>query len=135
MKFLIDEDLSPKVAERLRLDSGLDVFHVRERNLLGQPDPVILQRAYEEDRILVTANVKDFQRLARARELHPGIVLFLAGSLSRDEQLALMHKAITALEQELQEEGDMVNRVLEIDANGACNFYDLPLPYPPSREV
>lgn len=128
MKLLIDEDLSPKVAESLRLAGGLDAIHVRERNLLGQPDPVILQRAYDEDRILVTANVKDFQRLARARELHPGIVLFLAGSLSRDEQLALMHKAIAALEQELQEERDMVNRVLEIDANGTCNFYDLPLP-------
>ena len=68
MKFLIDEDLSPKVAERLRIESGLDVIHVRERDLLGKPDPIILQRAYEEDRILVTANVKDFQRLARARE-------------------------------------------------------------------
>jgi predicted nuclease of predicted toxin-antitoxin system len=127
MKFLIDEDLSPKVAERLRREGGLDVIHVRERALLGKPDPIILQRAYEEDRILVTANVKDFQRLARARELHPGIVLFLAGSLSRDEQLALLYKAITELEQELQEGRDMINRVLEIDDNGECNFYDLPL--------
>ena len=128
MKFLIDEDLSPKVAEKLRIEGGLDVIHVRERDLLGQPDPVILQRAYEEDRILVTANVKDFQRLARARELHPGIVLFLAGSLSRDEQLALLYKAVVELEQELLEGRDMINRVLEIDENGECNFYDLPLP-------
>ena len=128
MKFLIDEDLSPKVAERLRIEGGLDVIHVRERDLLGKPDPIILQRAYEEDRILVTANVKDFQRLARARELHPGIVLVLAGFLSRDEQLALMYKAVAELEQELLEGKDMINRVLEIDANGECNFYDLPLP-------
>lgn len=128
MKFLIDEDLSPKVAEKLRIEGRLDVIHVRERDLLGQPDPVVLQRAYEEERILVTANVKDFQRLARARELHPGIVLFLAGSLSRDEQLALLYKAVVELEQELLEGRDMINRVLEIDANGECNFYDLPLP-------
>ena len=128
MKFLIDEDLSPKVAERLRIEGGLDVIHVRERDLLGKPDPIILQRAYEEDRILVTANVKDFQRLARARELHPGIVLFLAGSLSRDEQLALLYKAVAELEQELLEGRDMINRILEIAENGECNFYDLPLP-------
>jgi hypothetical protein len=71
--------------------------------------------------------VKDFQRLARARELHPGIVLFLAGSLSRDEQLALLYKAVAELEQELLEGRDMVNRILEIDENSECNFYDLPL--------
>jgi predicted nuclease of predicted toxin-antitoxin system len=53
MKFLIDEDLSQKVAERLRIEGGLDVIHVRERDLLGKLDLIILQRAYEEDRILV----------------------------------------------------------------------------------
>jgi len=127
MKFLIDEDLSPKVAERLRVDDGLDVIHVRDRGLLGESDPVILQSAYDEDRILVTANVKDFQRLARARDLHPGIVLVLDGSLSRDEQLALMRKVVTEIAQELLEERDMVNRVLEIAINGESNFYDLPL--------
>jgi len=127
MKFLIDEDLSPKVAEGLRMDDGLDIIHVRDRGLLGESDSVILQRAYEEDRILVTANVKDFQRLARARELHPGIVLVLDGCLSRDEQLALMRKVVAEIEQELLEERDMVNRVLEIEVNGESNFYDLPL--------
>lgn len=127
MKFLIDEDLSPKAAARLRMEGGFDAIHVRDRDWLGKPDPIILQRAYEEDRILVTANVKDFQRLARVRELHPGIVLFLAGSLSRDEQLALLYKAVAELEQELLEGRDMVNRILEIDENGECNFYDLPL--------
>jgi len=76
----------------------------------------------------VTANVKDFQRLARVRELHPGIVLVLVGSLSRDEQLALMYKAVVELDQELLEGRDMINRVLEIDVSGECNFYDLPLP-------
>jgi len=127
MKFLIDEDLSPKVAEGLRMDDGLDIIHVRDRGLLGESDSVILQRAYEEDRILVTANVKDFQRLARARELHPGIVPVLDGCLSRDEQLALMRKVVAEIEQELLEERDMVNRVLEIEVNGESNFYDLPL--------
>lgn len=127
MKFLIDEDLSPKVAERLRLENGVDAIHVRDRGLLGRPDPVIMQKAYEEDRILVTANVKDFQRLARSCELHPGIVLVLDGALSRDEQLALLHKAIEELEQKLLEGRDLVNRVLEIEANGRCNFYDLSL--------
>ena len=47
MKFLIDEDLSPKVAERLRSDEGLDVVHIRDRGILGESDAVVLQRAYD----------------------------------------------------------------------------------------
>ena len=128
MKFLIDEDLSPKVAERLRIDDGLDVIYVRDRGLLGESDAVVLQKAYDEDRILVTANVRDFQRLARARELHPGIVLFLDGTLSRNEQLALMRKVVVEITQEGLEEQDMVNRVLEMETNRESTFYDLPLP-------
>lgn len=84
MKWIIDEDLSPAVARRLREEDGHDAIHVRERGLLGQPDHVILEHAFAEDRILITANVKDFQKLARAREIHPGIILVLDGQLSRD---------------------------------------------------
>jgi len=128
MKLLMDEDLSPKVAERLRVEDGLDAVHVRDRGLLSEPDRVVLERAFDEDRILVTANVGDFQRLARARELHPGIVLFLDGALSREEQLELMRSVVATLEQELEEGRDMINRVLEIEAGGDLCFYDLPLP-------
>lgn len=128
MKFLLDEDLSPKVAESLRAEDWVDAVHLRDRGLLGASDVEVLQRAFDEDRILVTANVKDFQRLARAQELHPGIVLFLYGALSRNEQLALMRKAMAEIAEELSEERGMVNRVLEIEANGEANFYDLPMP-------
>jgi predicted nuclease of predicted toxin-antitoxin system len=128
MKFLIDEDLSPKVAEWLRIEDLLDIVHVRDRGLLGEADHIVLAKAYEEDRVLVTANVKDFQRLARSRELHPGIVLILSGYLSRDEQLLLMRKIVVELSQEFREGRDMINRVLEIEATGERQFYDLPLP-------
>ena len=40
MKLFIDEDLSPKVAERLQIEKGLDVIHVRDRGLLGKPDHI-----------------------------------------------------------------------------------------------
>ena len=126
MKIFIDEDLSPKVAERIQAEKGLDVVHVRDRGLLGKPDHVILENAYKEDRILVTANARDFQRLARSTELHPGIILFLDGSLSRDEQHVLMQKVVVILGVELDEGRDMVNRVLEIEANGEHQFYELP---------
>lgn len=95
--------------------------------MLGDSDHVVLERAYLEDRILITANVKDFQRLARARELHPGIVFVLSGDLSRFEQLVLLRKILYLIQEELDAGRDMINRVMEIAANGERQFYALPL--------
>lgn len=129
MKLFIDEDLSPSIAHRLRTEDGVNAAHVRDRKLLSRRDSVVLDKAYEEDRILVTANVKDFQRLARARELHPGIKLVLDGQLTRDEQLALVRRAIRAIEDQTTQDDswDMVNRVLEISMT-ELDFYELPEP-------
>lgn len=63
---------------------------------------------------------------SRKERKERNIVLFLGGSLSRDEQLSLLYKAVAELEQELREGRDMMNRVLEIETDGECNFYDLP---------
>jgi len=41
---------------------GIDAWHVRDRGLEGTTDHELLDRAYEEDRILVTLNVGDFPR-------------------------------------------------------------------------
>ena len=38
----------------------------------------------------VTANVNDFLKLARARDVHPAIILLEDGAASRDEQLRLL---------------------------------------------
>ena len=69
MKLLIDEDLSPTVANRLRVEDGIDAVHVRDRGKLGEPDHHLLEYAYEEDRILVTCNVGDFRRLVVTRPM------------------------------------------------------------------
>jgi predicted nuclease of predicted toxin-antitoxin system len=74
VKLLLDENLSPSVALALRA-TGIDAVHVRDRSMFGATDPEVLRRAFAEDRILVTANVGDFIKLARSVELHGGIVL------------------------------------------------------------
>jgi predicted nuclease of predicted toxin-antitoxin system len=86
VKLLLDENISPKVAEILCREDGIDVCHLRDRGGLGTPDHEVLDLAFAEDRVLVTSNVADFVKLARARELHPGIVLVEEGGLRRDEQ-------------------------------------------------
>jgi predicted nuclease of predicted toxin-antitoxin system len=122
VKLLLDENISPLVAVRLR-DDGVDACGIRDRGLLEATDPEVLERAFAEDRVLVTKNVADFEKLARARELHAGIVLLEAGDLRRNEQLQVVRLAI----QHIEEAGaDMVNRVLRVTEGGSMVFEELP---------
>lgn len=79
MRVLLDEHLSPTIAQTLR-DRGLDAVAVGERpDLIGATDRVILQVATDEERSVVTNNVRDFRPLAaeflaRGR-VHGGLVL------------------------------------------------------------
>lgn len=64
MKLLLDEHLSPRIAERLRT-AGHDAVAVSERDdLRGRPDEEIWQAAVAEDRALVTGDLADFVALA-----------------------------------------------------------------------
>jgi hypothetical protein len=79
VKALLDEQLSPAIAELLR-KRGHDVQAVGERaDLAGQPDQVILETAATEDMVVITNNVKDFRPLAAERlargETHAGLIL------------------------------------------------------------
>jgi predicted nuclease of predicted toxin-antitoxin system len=109
------------VARRL-CGQGVDACHVRDRGLLGSTDAEVLERAFEEDRILVTVNVADFEKLARARDLHAGIILIEKGDLTRDEQCDLLWKVVASL----QEVPDLVNRVVRIAGNGELAVEQIP---------
>lgn len=82
----------------------------------------MLDRAYAEDRILVTANVDDFEKLAGARELHAGIVLVEDGDLLRDEQEAVLRRIVVAIEGEHAEARDMVKRIMRVSRAGQPTF-------------
>ncbi len=121
VKLLLDENLSPWAAEQLRT-GGIDAVHIRERGVLSALDHQVARLAYDEDRVLVTSNVADFERLYRATELNAGLVLITTGNLLRAEQLRLLQQIVDLL----GAEPDMINRVLEIDADGSYVFRDLP---------
>jgi predicted nuclease of predicted toxin-antitoxin system len=122
VKLILDENISPRVAKTLKTENGVDVCHIRDRGLLGATDHEVLNRAFGEDRILVTANVKDFRKLARARELHAGIIFIEDGNLCYEEQLIIVRRAITVL----RRQPDMVNRALFISINGNITFKVIP---------
>ena len=123
VKLLLDENISPKVAEILRRD-GIDACGVRDRGLLEATDPEVFSRAFAEDRVVVTINVGDFEKLASACELHAGVVLIERGGLLRDEQLEVVRHAVAAIAQR----GDMVNTMLRVTLDGTMSFEIVPPP-------
>jgi predicted nuclease of predicted toxin-antitoxin system len=125
LRLLLDEDLSPTVAQALREVDGLDAVAVRDRGKLAATDREVMELAFAESRILVTANVDDFASLAAARELHPGIVLLVEGNLLRNEQLAVTRQAVAVIEAEAAAGRDMVNRVLRMALDGIHEFEHL----------
>jgi len=121
VKLLLDENLSPVVAQVLSAE-GFDVCHIRDRSMLQASDHDVLEKAFTEDRILVTANVGDFMKLARARELHAGIVLIENAGLLRDEQIEIVRRACIAIDGQQ----DMVNRVLRIGLDDSVVVEEIP---------
>lgn len=126
MKFLIDEDISPAVARYLCEQFLMDAVAVRDRGLLGKNDRYILEYAFNEERILVTANIVDFEKFASLLEVHCGMIFFLDGDLLRKEQIELIKNAVTTIQTELNGGNDMINRVLYISYSGTKFFRNIP---------
>jgi predicted nuclease of predicted toxin-antitoxin system len=123
VKLLLDENISPKLAAVL-CGEGIDACSARDRGLLRATDPEVFARAFAEERIVVTANVRDFEKLARSCELHAGMILFESGDLLRQEQLDLIRRAVVAI----TERGDLVNTALRVALDGAMTFEQMPSP-------
>ena len=75
MRFLINNALSLEVA-RLLSKAGHDAVHVRDYGLHAAEDPVILERASLEERILVSADTDFAALLAVTRKAKPSFILF-----------------------------------------------------------
>lgn len=80
MKLLVDEQLSPAIAEELRR-RGWDAQAIRNErpDLEGAPDDRVMDVAHAEGRVVVTNNVRDYRpfaadRLARGHG-HSGLIL------------------------------------------------------------
>jgi hypothetical protein len=72
-RFYADENFDYPVTERLRV-LGHDVLTVQEAGEQGGDDARVLAYATSLDRIVLTFDRRDFQRLHRTNPAHAGIV-------------------------------------------------------------
>lgn len=123
MRLLLDECVSPRVAEPLNAE-GHVVAALRDVGGLGEPDYRVLRRCIDGDRVLVTQNARDFRSLVAREEIHPGLIIL--PNLDRQRTEVLLRQAIEHLARSGDPVDLMVNRVLEMTADGSLRLDDLP---------
>ena len=94
MKFLVDMPVSPRVAAWLT-EQGHDAVHAAAKGLAQAPDSELLDRAVQEERIVITADTDFPQLLALSRAATPGVILFRGGGYTAAEMIDLLRKMLT----------------------------------------
>lgn len=102
MKFLVDNQLSPRVAEGLRA-AGHDAVHVRDYAMQAAKDIAVFERAGAEQRVIISADT-DFSRIVAQRQTTlPSIVLLRWPMLRQaDAQVAVLLANLPNVERHLE---------------------------------
>lgn len=123
MKFLVDMPLSPELAAWI-VQQGHDAIHASHVGLDRSADPVILDRARNEQRVVVTADLDYPRLLALARAEGPGLILFRGGNYSEQESVERLARVFETIPLEelptslvVIEKGRIRRRRLPIEPN------------------
>lgn len=90
MKFLLDQNRSPRLAELLR-NAGHDAVHTSELGLEQAEDDDVLDAAREQGSVVVSGDTDFGALLALSGETSPSVILFRARNRpSAEDQVAVI---------------------------------------------
>ena len=119
MRFLVDECLHTSLME-ISNKAGHEAHHVNWRGWSGLSDRQLCELILREEFVFVTNNARDFRKLMRETEVHPGLILLLPS-----ETPAMQGELFERVLREIAHRPDMTNTVVEIDF-GEIRVYELP---------
>jgi len=109
MKFLLDMPVSASLLEVIG-SFGHEGVHAGQIGKARAPDEELLALAYEEDRVIITADL-DFPRLlALTLAKGPGVILFRGGNYSDEEMRILLKRVLLEISP-----GDLETSICVVD--------------------
>ena len=109
MRLLLDQGLPRSAAESLKR-AGIDTIHVGEIELSAAKDAEIIQRAKDENRIVVTLDADFHMLLALDRATSPSVIRIRIERLRAQALTNLLFKVVDECRDEL-EQGAAVTQV------------------------
>jgi predicted nuclease of predicted toxin-antitoxin system len=100
MKFLADMGISPKTVNRLQ-SLGHDAVHLNDLGLSRMPDVAILQKARQEDQIILTNDLDFSDLLAAGGYTLPSVIIFRLKDMRAINVNHYMDKILTGYQDEL----------------------------------
>lgn len=102
MRFLIDNALSPYLAREL-CHGGHDAVHVRELGMAAATDEAIFNLAFQEDRIILSADTDFGMILAHRNTAKPAVVIFRQADKRPSTILTIFLANLPSIAESLQE--------------------------------
>jgi predicted nuclease of predicted toxin-antitoxin system len=113
VRFLVDEGLSPLVAQALR-ELGHEAEHVRDVGLGGKSDEAIIAYAVECGMVVITVDLDFPAILALTGATSPSVVTLRVGSLPVPEMGRLAVLAVTQLAEAIEK-----GAIISVSSQGA----------------